>query len=179
VRLSIRYDPSGEFAKAIAEAPGAMRRGMIRGLIRASEIVAAAAVRNLTSNRQIVSGALRVAMAGGFHVDPSTLSAKVGPQQNSRAGRDVGYGFFVERGRGPGRAPPRGALREFLRRKLGVAEEDIDRREFALSRRIAAVGTRGRPFLEPALDANRNQVVQAMERELRKAVAEVDEGGGS
>lgn len=71
-----------------------------------------------------------------------------------RAGTNLVYGPVVEYGRTAGAAmPPAGALLGWMSRK------GIDARfEYLVRRAIGRRGTRPRPFLKPALEANRKRI---------------------
>lgn len=177
MKLTLKIDP--EFERLMEEGPERMRRAIIRGLHRGSEIVAAAAMRNLRKNKSTLTGALAIATGGGWRVDENALKSTIGPAMARRSGRKVNYGQFVEEGRGPGRMPPVGSLRLFLKMKAGVGEGDLDRAEFGLRRSIAAKGTKGRPFLEPALKENKSKIQAAFELELQNELDAMDAEGSS
>lgn len=178
MKLFIKFDPKGDFQSMIDRAPGRVRKALVRGLQRGSEIIAKAYVLNLTKNKSIVSGALRSAAAGGFVVDKERLTATIGPMMNPRVGQKVSYGIFVEEGRRPGGWPPRGSLREFARRRLGVpGGRDADRADFLLRRAIARRGTKPRRALEPAFRGSRRAVEIAFNREMVREMNKLSEGG--
>lgn len=66
----------------------------------------------------------------------------MGLDLHGRMGPTVTYGEPVERGRGPGRFPPRGPIELWVRRKLGVSGDDEVRAVgFLVARAIATRGT--------------------------------------
>lgn len=67
-----------------------------------------------------------------------------------RAGPQVAYAFYVERGRRPGRYPPIAAIAGWARRH-GIAP-------FLVARAIARRGIRARPFVEPAYRRQRGAI---------------------
>lgn len=63
------------------------------------------------------------------------------------------YSDVIEFGRDPGSMPPSSALHKWVRRKLGVSNEnDIKRTAFAIAKSIEKKGTKPRPYLRPARD---------------------------
>ncbi|MFQ5471255.1 MAG: hypothetical protein ACE5FA_00025 [Dehalococcoidia bacterium] len=176
VRVSIRLDRGDRFEAAMRRAPDRVRQGIVIGLHRAAELVAKQAVLNLQRDQRSLSGALASAMGGGWRVDPRTLTAFIGPAQNPRAGRRIGYGYFVEVGRRAGRIPPRGALREFARRKLRNPDKgSITQQDFLLRRAIARKGTAGKAWLEPALRMQTQAVTGAINGIIQKVLDRLEE----
>ncbi len=176
MNITMKFDK--RFERAMKEAPVQMNKAIVRGLNRSSEIIAKAAVLNITKNKSMVTNALRVAMSGGWRVDKQMLLATIGPTMARRSGQRVNYGFYVERGRGAGKMPPRGSLKQFLLKKVpGVTADNVDQREFGLRLAIAARGTKhtAKPFLMPAFEQSRGAIKLAFERELQKALDEMGE----
>lgn len=157
-----------------------MRSALLRGMTRAGELVQRNAMLNLTTNRSVAFGTLRASM--GIRVDAAALSVAVGPGMlakatSSESGDPRSYGFFVERGRQPGRPPPARALLLWVRRKLGVGEADADRVAFLVARKIAARGVEPRPFLEPAVRGHVAELESAIARELDGEIAAINREG--
>lgn len=90
------------------------------------------------------TGRLQGSMTHRIEGGGSNLTGKVGPS--------VRYGYWVEHGRRPGRAPPIGAISGWARRH-GV-------HPFVVARAIARRGTRPQPFAAPALHTHRGKIVQ-------------------
>ncbi|EAT16068.1 hypothetical protein HTZ97_16350 [Desulfuromonas acetoxidans] len=64
------------------------------------------------------------------------------------------YGDVAERGRRPGKMPPKGALREWVAMKIGVEGRELDRVEFLVRRKIGKKGTSGAAMFSRALLEN-------------------------
>jgi hypothetical protein len=60
---------------------------------------------------------------------------------------DVPYSEYVEKGRGPGKAPPKEEIQAWLN-SVGASQSRSS--AFLVARRIGATGTRAQPFMEPA-----------------------------
>lgn len=178
MRIRFHVDTK-QVEEMIAKAPDRVRLGIIRGLSRSAEVV----VKEIQTMQKALgrnfTGTLLSAWPAGIVVDRTTLTATISPalaRKRSARGK-VDYGHFAEHGRGPGGWPPRGVLREWLRRRLAVAEEDLDKAEFFLRRSIGARGTRVKPFVAPALRTVDPRVHQLFEQEMDRVAAELDEEG--
>lgn len=172
--LNVRLN-ADRFERAFREHRDEMRRAFVRGLDRSAELIEKAAKINLTSNNSIAFGSLRASL--GHKTDPDLLRVTIGPGLNNRPGGadPRNYGFYVEEGRGPGRAPPKGALDLWIKRKLGVGDgEEIARLAFLIGRRIARSGTTPAPFLVPALKQSEPQIGPRIERELDRTIQRIN-----
>lgn len=104
-------------------------------------------------------------------------------------GKEVSYAYFVEFGRRAGKMPPVDYIREWVKKK-GIADtyniktkkqanrgNDFDDRAmsvaFMIARSIAKKGTKARPFLFPALEAKKGNVIKNIEAELNKEIADL------
>lgn len=65
------------------------------------------------------------------------------------------YGVVVREGRRPGKAPPPGALDDWVRVKLGVPLKMIKSVAFLIGRKIARFGTKPNPYHLAALEEGR------------------------
>lgn len=96
------------------------------------------------------------------------------------------YAEFVEFGRRAGRMPPVEAITEWVRKK-GIADTysiktqrqskrdaSFDNRAqniaFAIARKIARQGTPAKPFLFPAFEAKKGNIITNIEKELDKLI---------
>ncbi len=94
----------------------------------------------------------------------ATKAAGLGAQQVGLVGvvgTKVHYAAAVEYGRRPGKRPPTRELKRWAKRKLG--DESL---AYVVARKIGREGTRPQPYLEPALEARRGEIVRMFEREL-------------
>lgn len=64
--------------------------------------------------------------------------------------KDEAYPAVMEAGRKPGTMPPPQALERWVRLKLGVSEAEASKVAFAVARKIARRGIRGRRFMRRA-----------------------------
>ena len=153
----------------LADFPAALRRGIERGLARATKLLE----RAVMAKAQTPLGAKSDAALG-------QLARNVTSELYEEEGRAVGrvflaspadrYGIFVEVGTRP-HFPPPAALLGWVQRRLGVTNDRQARQiAFLIGRKIARQGTRGRFFFEQALQENEGRVVAALEEEIEKAL---------
>ncbi len=179
VRLKVNSD---RWRAAFEKYPERIRAAFARGLNRAGELVARQASINLTSPgasgySSVFTGTLLRAMSQGWKVDPNLLTLRIGPGLAAVSNDVQSYAFFVEHGRRPGKRPPARALELWVKRKLGVGDSEENRRlSLAISKRIGERGTRGSPFLEPAVRSSlgpmRDVIQDAVDAEIRAINAE-------
>lgn len=82
---------------------------------------------------------------------------------------DAPYADIIEHGRRPGAAfPPRGPIRRFAIRKLGVSEEQADAVAFLIAAKIAERGLKPRLVLTNARDALVKAFIEEIQRELTR-----------
>lgn len=174
--LTIKVD-TDRFERALRTHMAELRAAFVRGLDRAAEIVEKAAKIKLTTNNSIGFGVLRASL--GHRTDAERLLVTIGPglfaRPSSGGEEPRNYGIFVEEGRGPGRAPPAKALDLWIKRKLGVGDDDeVDRLAFLIGRKIAHSGTKPAPFLVPALKDSEPQIGPRIERELDRTIDQIN-----
>jgi len=152
-----------------------IRSAFARGLDRAAEIVEGAAKINLTKHGSVAFGVLRASIGHRTVIDQ--LRVTIGPGLAARPGGEDprSYGYYVEHGRGPGKAPPPGALDLWVKRKLGVGdEEEVERLAFLIARKIARSGTTPAPFLVPALRDNEARIHARIDREIDREIERIN-----
>ena len=158
-----------QLMQTLDQFPQRLRRGVERGLTRATELLRAAVTALAQSPLGAPSG-------NAF----GEIADSVANEVVDEAGRPVGrvylappadrYGLFVEVGTRP-HWPPPGALEGWVRRRLGITGEREAREvAFLIGRKIARTGTKGHFFFERALRANEARVVAALEEEVARAV---------
>ena len=157
-----------ELRQMLDQFPQNLRRGIERGLHRATELLRAAVTALAQSPLGVPSNAF-----GEF-------AGSVTTAVTDEAGKPLGkvflappadrYGLFVEVGTRP-HFPPPTALEGWVRRRLGISG-DREAREvaFLIGRKIARTGTPGHFFFERALRGNEARIVAVMEHEIAKAV---------
>lgn len=128
------------------------------------------AKNNLKSNRSVVTGVLRSSgKVQKVEGDPDAVDA--GFFSDKTTG---GYAFFVEYGRRAGRMPPPDMLIQWCRKKLRLPEKFARARGWAMAKIIAKKGTRPHPFFGPAVEKNKQAVVDAIAEAIKK---ETDKNG--
>ena len=128
------------------------------------------AKNNLKNNRSVVTGVLRSSgKVQKVEGDPDAVDA--GFFSDKTTG---GYAFFVEYGRRAGRMPPPDMLIQWCRKKLRLPEKFARARGWAMAKIIAKKGTRPHPFFGPAVEKNKQAVVDAIAEAIKK---ETDKNG--
>lgn len=145
-------------------------KALVPGIRRSAEAVVKQAQLNLTNNRSIAFGTLRQSI----WYDMRGRTARVGPGLGNKAtsgptGSPKNYGVFVERGRLPGKWPPRQVMRLWIQRKLGV-DPDQGNVEFLIRRAIGRKGVAPRPFLEPAAITVSKKIPDIVNREIVRSI---------
>lgn len=172
LKVQLRGLPGVE--KLYREGPKRLDAALARALRKSANLVVKKAKQNITSNRSVNTGVARASI--GMKIDG--LTAIIGSilAGKATAGGAVGYPWFIEYSRKPGRLPPPRVLRQWIRRKMGVAEKDIDHVEFLLRRKIAAKGTIARPFLEPALTSSKTEIDSIFKAEVAAEASRLEGG---
>lgn len=163
--------------KVLADYPEQLRKAILEGMARASELIVKKAQENLTSNKSVFGGPLRASM--GYKLDKEKLRSVIGPAMQSKTGGAEGspanYGFFVEFGRAAGGFPPPRVLELWIRRKLEVGDDVENRRlQFLIGRKIAKEGIEPAPFLGPALDDNVAGVMKKIDQALERMIVRLN-----
>lgn len=117
-----------------AESAAALRQAMIAGLV----LLEADQRTHVTQDTRRLMNSISHSIEGSG----ASLTGRVGPSAR--------YGFWVERGRRPGRQPPIAAIAGWARRH-GVSP-------FVVARAIGRRGTRPQPFVEPSIARNRQRL---------------------
>lgn len=131
------------------------------GLKKGGMLIIADAQRNLRSNRTNNTG----------------LLSNSGKVQKTSEGYDVGffsrdsesgYAEFVEYGRRSGKFPPLKMITEWVRKKLRLKDKALKSASFLISRKIAQKGTRPQPFFAPAVEKNRDGILDSISEAIDK-----------
>ena len=85
----------------------------------------------------------------------------------------VPYGLALERGRKPGKWPPRDAIALWVRRKLGVPEKEVDSVAFLIQRAIGQRGTRGAAMFYKAYEKGYHTIMRIWEEVPGRILAQL------
>lgn len=137
--------------------------------------------RGLADGRKAVATELRTAMSasllllegdarrlaprdtGRLQGSISSRISGVGANLQGEVGPSARYGFWVEFGRRPGRAPPIGAIAGWARRR-GMSP-------YPLARAIARRGIKPRPYMQPAFERDLGKIRQLFDQAGATVVA--------
>lgn len=141
-----------------------VRKAVMAGLQNAALEIIADAQMNLRQNRSVVTGLLR--QSGKVQkVDEETLDAGFFDTQN----RQGGYAYYVEYGRRAGRMPPPDELAQWAYKKYQLHDRKAaNAAGWALAMKIAKEGTQPHPFFMPAIEKNKNKIVDALRDAINK-----------
>jgi hypothetical protein len=89
----------------------------------------------------------------------------------------VPYGLPLEHGRKPGKWPPRAPIALWVRRKLNVPEEQVERVAFLIQRAIGARGTKpGAQMFAKAFDKGQPRVMRLWEEIPGRIIGRIGTG---
>lgn len=144
----------------LAAMPQVMERETRHAMQASLLLIEADARRGAPQDTRRLSGSITSTIVGTF----PTLEGRVGPS--------VRYGAPVEFGRRAGaKMPPVDALLGWVRRHGGGTPRQVRSRAFLLARAIGRRGIRPQPYMGPALDRNRRQIVALFQRAGARVVA--------
>lgn len=86
------------------------------------------------------------------------------------------YGMPLERGRKPGKWPPRAAIALWVRRKLQVSDDEVESVAFLIQRAIGQRGTSGAAMFYKAYEAGYSKVMRIWEEVPGRIVGRVLNG---
>ena len=148
-------------------------------------LIVNSAKENLRNNSSVATGALR-ASGKVQRVENDADAVDAGFFSDKTTG---GYAFFVEYGRRAGKMPPVDMIEAWLKKKTSIRgaksafksaaafarikpEAYRQHLAWAIAKGIARHGTRPHPFFSPAVEKNReavvNAIAEAIEKETRK-----------
>ena len=84
------------------------------------------------------------------------------------------YGIVVERGRQPGSQPPSSALELWVRRKLGVAEDEVEQVAYLVARAIGRTPAPGVFMFEQGFEAGQSSVIKLWNDVVDKATRRIE-----
>lgn len=142
IEITVNTHELTDLSQRYAGAQPIVTEELGRGMTTAVNLVVASE-RTLAPS---FSGRLRSSMKGVVQTQPGMVEG--------RAGSDLPYAIYVDRGRGAGKQPPISALTAW------AAAHGIP--VYVLARAIGKRGTKAKPFLQPALDATRSQIEQEL-----------------
>lgn len=151
--------------KSLDQAEKEIRREAMKGLQKAGAAIIADAQVNLRDNTSVVTGLLR--QSGKVQkVDEEHLDVGFFDSRNIKSG----YAHFVEYGRRAGKMPPPDELAQWAYKKHQLHDRKAaERVGWALAIRIAREGTKPHPFFVPAVEKNKNRIVQTMQDAINNA----------
>jgi len=103
----------------------------------------------------VSSGAARQSIESVIHGQP--------PNFHGEVVMGVKYGLPLERGRRPGKWPPRDAIALWVRRKLGVPEDKVQQVAFLIQRAIGQRGTKGAAMFYKAYERGYSPIMRIWE----------------
>lgn len=173
--INIRVDLSDlETRRALKRAPGAIRKGAIRGLRSAAILVVKQAKQNVIrplGRPWPLQTFGKLLQSIDIQIDEANLTAWVGSFGSSGGAR---YAPFVHEGRAPGRQPSSSRLELWVKRKLGVGDDRAVRRvAFLVARKIGQQGTQGVPFLARAAEDVAPEAIRVFAKRIEQSVREI------
>lgn len=145
--LNAKVKGTREMQAAIAKAGVRAREAIAAALYQEAERVMAA------SKQEVAVGVDGVLRASG-HVQPPKFTATGQEVTLGYGGAAKSYAAAVHEGRRPGKMPPSKALIPWVRKKLGVPEDEAAGVAFVIAKNIWANGTKPTKYLErPLMDA--------------------------
>ncbi len=176
IRLNLKTNLK-RYAREAEKDPQTMHAAIVRGMNVGANLVVKAAKLNLTSHGSVNFGILRASV--GQKTDPQTLVSRIGPGLAQKATAPGGespqsYGFYVEFGRKGGRPPPPEVIELWVRRKLGLSEDEAEEAAFLVARAIGLKGVEPAPFLIPALTTQEPAIVKALDTQIAAAAVQIN-----
>lgn len=136
-------------------------RGPATSFIRSAAFeILGHAQQNAPSNVGRLRNSLTVSMGSGVHVHGG---AAADGSVSARVGTNLQYAKPVEFGSRPHWAPI-APLEFWVRRKLRPPSNRVRGIAFAVQRKIARVGTKAQPYLEPAIGQSKGFIESALRR---------------
>lgn len=148
-------------------------------LNQAGQMVERTAKENLTANNSVAFGHLRASIGSQMTATADSIVVQVGTNLGQTRNRRVGYGPAVEFGTVP-HAVPLDDLYQWVRvkkmagkyalktrRRMGNKAQQLQE-DMTLAReiqmKIRFSGTRAQPYLLPAMDSNREEIVDLVDK---------------
>lgn len=160
---SIGLEGLDQVLKALDRADRKVRDAAMRGIEQGASDILADAQRNLRVNGSWVTGQL----AQGGRVQVHDEAVDVGFFDTTN--RNSGHALYVEYGRRAGKFPPLDELVQWARKKFRLDEKSARTVGFLTARRIALKGSRPHPFFNPAIEKNRQNILNAVGDAIRQA----------
>ena len=160
---SISIEGLDQVLQALDKTSPLVKEAAMKGLEKGGLDIIADAQGNLRSNGSVVTGLLR--QSGKVQkVDESNLDVGFFDTTN----RGSGYAFYVENGRRAGKMPPPDELIQWAYKKLRLSAEAAKAAGWALAKKIAKAGTKPHPFFKPAIEKNKEKILQRAQDALNK-----------
>lgn len=151
--------------KSLKELKPEMQKAAMDGMQKGAMSILADAQINLRSNGSVVTGLLR--QSGKVQkVNDATLDIGFFDTTN----RGTGYAYYVENGRRAGRMPPPDELIQYCKKKLRMAPNEAKKAGWAMAIKIAKKGTKPHPFFSPAVNKNRQKLLDYLEKAIKREI---------
>lgn len=159
---SISLEGLDQVLQALDKTTPLVKEATMKGLEKGGLDIIADAQGNLRANGSVVTGLLR--QSGKVQkVDESNLDVGFFDTTN----KGSGYAFYVENGRRAGKLPPVDELIQYAHKKLRLSAQDAISAGWALAKKIAKQGTQPHPFFKPAVERNKEKIMQRIKDELK------------
>lgn len=141
----------------------------LRGAPKVLQTELMAAAKRISFQGESISKAAAPVNTGNLRSSVYSKTTGGASQVSAIFGASAEYAIYVDRGRGPGKMPPQGALLGWG----GVTEEN----EFVVRRAIGRRGIKPRPFVTKAFDQLKGGIaLKEFSAAIQKALAKI--GGG-
>jgi HK97 gp10 family phage protein len=112
-------------------------------------------------------------VTGGFLRSKIVLQKCTERSLHAEVRSDAEYGIFVEYGRKPGKGPPFepvNLIKEWVIKKgiAGRNSKQLNQIAFLIGRKIAKKGTKAQPYMTPAYEKNKNELIPLLQNEIKK-----------
>ncbi len=151
MQIDVKIEGLEKLQAGVSAAPATLASDVRTAMTAGSLLIEGAARGLAPKDTGRLAGSITHTITGGG----ANLTSKIGPS--------VQYGLYVEKGRGPGKPPPVGAVAGWAARK-GI-------NPYVLARAIGRRGTKPRPYMLPAFTGNVGRVTALFVKVGAKVVA--------
>lgn len=144
MQIDVKIEGLERLQAGIASGPATLATEVRTAMVAGSLLIEGSARSLAPKDTGRLGGSITHSISGG------------GANLTSRIGPSVAYGIYVEKGRGPGKAPPIGAIAGW------AARHGIN--PYVLARSIARKGVRPRPYMLPAYQQNSGRVMALFQK---------------
>jgi len=161
---ALKLEGLDQVLKALDDTTPMVKEAVMQGLEKGGLDIIADAQNNLRNNGSVVTGLLRQSGKVQRTKDKSEIDAGFFDTTN----RGSGYAFFVENGRRAGKMPPPDELIQWAYKKLRLDAKAAAAAGWAIAKRIAKQGTKPHPFFKPAVERNKQKIMQRVQDALKE-----------